>query len=102
MAHNEEDQLYIDEGRSDVFGEMKLKMFRETAFPNTTKNNLSKVNIFKQRKFTRQEEMVDSLKFEGEQKIHNFRMQYDLDDRKKALERARQMNSTTDGFSHRF
>jgi hypothetical protein len=48
---------------------MKLKMVRETAFPNTTKNKVSVTNIFKQRKYTKQDQVSEDLKFEGDQKI---------------------------------
>ena len=46
------DLEYIYSGRSDAFGEAKLKLVREYEITNTTKNKVSNTNIFKQRKYT--------------------------------------------------
>ena len=50
------DREYILSGRSDAFGETKLKLIREFEIAQTTKNKVSNTNIFKQRKYTQQVE----------------------------------------------
>jgi hypothetical protein len=67
------DKEYILAGRSDAFGDNKLKLVREFDVTKSSKNKVSAHNIFKQRKFTQQVETVENMRL-NQQKIKELRL----------------------------